>query len=157
MKRFALAIVVGLVASSVFAVTFVPIAGDISVTTSSNRRSAAVTVSNNGKVAAQFCVSFPEPLAQSLAIDDRGQVIYAPQPIEGMPPGFKINGPEPIAQSLTVIPEKGPSFAFVAKSVKPIYKTRNVIVISNVSRQDWEGPNKMRRVPGVEACLSAGG
>ncbi len=150
-------LVLSLAASSAFAVTFTPIAGEISVITSSTRRSVAVTVSNNNVVTAQFCVSLPEPLPEPINVTERGQVIYAPQPIEGLPPGTKINSPEPIAQSLTIVPEKSPSLAFVARGVKPIYNATKVIVISNVARQDWLGPNNIRRVPGVEACLAPGG
>ncbi len=156
-KRMLAALVIGLVSSLAFAVTFIPIEGDISVTTSPNLRSAAVTVSNQGSVIAQFCLSFPQPLKKSIALSERGQVVYLPQPIEGLPPGAQFSGPEPIAQTLTVIPEKSPAFAFVGKGVKPIYKNAKPILITNVSRQDWTGPNKTRRVPGVEACVSAGG
>ncbi len=157
MNRIVLAIVIGLLSASAFAVTFVPLNGDISVTTSSNRRSAAVTVSNNGSVTAQFCMSFPQALDRPISISGRGQVIYLPQPIEGLPPGVKISGPEPVAQTLTVVSEKGAVLAFVAKGVKPIAKDAKVIVITNLIRQDWSGPNKTRRVPDLEACFSAGG
>jgi hypothetical protein len=156
-KRMLVALVIGLASSWAFAVTFIPIEGDISVTTSPNLRSAAVTISNQGSVIAQFCLSFPQPLKESIALSERGQVVYLPQPIEGLPPGAQIRGPEPIAQTLTVIPEKGPAFAFVAKGVKPIYKNAKPIEISSVSRQDWMQSNNKRRVPGVEACTSAGG
>lgn len=157
MKRILLSVVIALVASPAFAVTFVPLHGELSVITSSNRRSAAVTVSNNGAVVAQFCLSFPEPLDQSISMSERGQVIYLPQPLEGLPPGMEISGPEPIAKTLTVAAENGTVFAFVGKGVKPIAKNATVIAITNVTRQDWMGPNNSRRVPGVEACLSAGG
>lgn len=157
MKRMLLAFVMGLICGSALAVTFIPIDGDITVTTSSNRRSAVVTVSNQGSVTAQFCLSFSQPLSQAINVSEKGQVVYLPQPIEGLPPGMQISGPEPIAQTLTVIPVKSPAIAFVAKGVKPIYKDAKVIEISSVSRQDWMEPNKKRRVPGVEACTSAGG
>jgi hypothetical protein len=156
-KRIVLSVAIALVAGPAFAVTFVPLHGELSVITSSNRRSAAVTVSNNGAVVAQFCLSFPEPLDQSISMSDRGQVIYLPQPLEGLPPGMAISGPEPIAKTLTVAAESGTVFAFVGKGVKPIAKNATVIAITNVTRQDWMGPNNSRRVPGVEACLSAGG
>ena len=106
MKRMLAALVTGLVSSLAFAVTFIPIEGDISVTTSPNLRSAAVTVSNQGSVIAQFCLSFPQPLKEPIALSERGQVVYLPQPIEGLPPGAQFSGPEPIAQTLTVIPEE---------------------------------------------------
>ena len=157
MKRILLSVAIALVAGPVFAVTFVPLHGELSVITSPNRRSAAVTVSNDGAVVAQFCLSFPEPLERSISLSDRGQVIYLPQPLEGLPPGVEISGPEPIAKTLTVASENGTVFAFVGKGVKPIAKNATVIVITNVTRQDWMGPNNSRRVPGVEACLSAGG
>jgi hypothetical protein len=152
-----LSIALALVASSASAVTFVPLEGELSVITSSNRRSAAVTVSNNGAVVAQFCLSFPEPLDQAISISGKGRVIYLPQPLEGLPPGVETSGPEPIAQTLTVLQESGAAFAFVGKGIKPIARNATVIEITSVTRQDWLGPNDTRRVPGVEACLSAGG
>lgn len=157
MKKTLLVLVIGLFCGSVLAVTFIPIEGDVAVTTSSNRRSAAVTVSNQGSVIAQFCVSFSQPLDKPINLSEKGQVVYLPQPIEGLPPGVQISGPEPIAQTLTVIPAKSPAFAFVGKGVKPIYKNAKVIEIASVSRQDWMESNRKRRVPGVEACTSAGG
>lgn len=135
MKRLVLTVAVTLVASSAFAVTFVPIAGEISVVTSSNRRSVAVTVTSNGVVGAQFCISFREPLEQPININERGHVIYLPRPIEGLPSGTKINGSEPIAQTLTVVPQNGPAFAFVAEGVKPIYSGAKAIVVDNVVKQ----------------------
>jgi hypothetical protein len=157
LKRVLATIAMGLISGSTLAVTFVPLNGDISVTTSSNRLSAAVTVSNHGAVTAQFCLSFPQPLDQPISLSEKGQVVYLPRSIEGLPPGVQISGPEPIAQTLTVVPENGALLAFVAKGVKPIAANAKVIVITNVSRQDWTGPNGSRRVPGAEACLSAGG
>ncbi len=144
-----------LIASSAFAVTFLPIAGEISVVTSSNRRATAVTVSNGDVVSAQFCVTFREPLEQPININEKGHVIYLPRPIEGMPQGMKVNGPEPIAQTLTVVPQNGAAFAFVAEGVKPIYNNAKPIVIANVVRQDWTPPGEERRVPGIEACFNA--
>jgi hypothetical protein len=154
MKALLTSLALALVASAAFAVTFVPIAGEVSVVTSSNRRAAAVTVSNGDVVAAQFCVTFPKPLEQPINIHGRGHVIYLPRPIEGMPHGMKINGPEPIAQTLTVVPQKGPAFAFVAEGVKPIYNNAQPIVIASVVRQDWTPPEEERVVPGIEACLT---
>jgi hypothetical protein len=154
-QRFLLALAICLISGPVLAVTFVPLYGDVSVTTSSNRRSAAVTVSNNGAVTAQFCLSLLQPLDQPINLSEKGQVIYLPQEIEGLPPGAQISGPEPIAQTLTVLTENGSALAFVAKGVKPIAQNAKVILITNVSRQDWTASNEAHRVPGVEACLSA--
>src|SRR5690606_31327948 len=130
--------------STALAVTFVPLSGDLSVLTSSDGRKAVVTVSSGDALAAQFCVSFAEPLEQPISIESKGHVIYVPQPIEGLPRGGQISGAEPIAQTLTLIPANGPTFAFVAKGVKPIHTVSKVIVISNVSREDWAGPNNTR-------------
>ena len=155
-KALPTSLALSLIASSAFAVTFIPIAGEVSVVTASNRRAAAVTVSNGDAVSAQFCVTFREPIEQPININERGHVIYLPRPIEGMPQGMKINGPEPIAQTLTVVPQRGGAFAFVAEGVKPIYNNAKPIVIANVVRQDWTPPGDERRVPGVEACLKTG-
>lgn len=157
MKALLASLLLVLIASSAFAVTFIPIAGEIAVVTSSNRRAAAVTVSNGDVVSAQFCVTFLKPLEQPININERGHVIYLPRPIEGMPQGMKINGPEPIAQTLTVVPQNGVAFAFVAEGVKPIYGNAKPIVIASVVRQDWTPPEEERRVLGIEACLNAGG
>ena len=157
MKKIVVTVVVGLMSGAVLAANPVPLAGDISVTTSSNRRSAVISVSTKGTVAAQFCLSFAQTINQAISISEKGQVIYLPQPIEGLPPGVQISGPEPVAQTLAVQPEKSPPLAFVAKGAKPLAKDAKTVVITNLIRQDWMGPNKTRRVPGVEACFSAGG
>ena len=155
LKRIAVALTAGLVASAAFAVTFVPLAGDLSVVTSSDRQKAVVTVANGGALAAQFCVSFAEPLDQPISIEAKGHVIYVPWPIESLPPGAQRGGAEPIAQTLTVVPANGPALALVAKGVKPIHDVEKVIVISSVSREDWAGPNNTRLAPDAAACLSA--
>jgi hypothetical protein len=154
MKRL-IAIVLALAAASASAVTFMPIAGDITVITSPNRRNAAITVANGEVVTAQFCATFPEPIAEPITLAEKGQVIYAPQPIEGLAPGTKINSPEPIVQSLTIVPTPVPPFAFVAKGVLPIYKGAKPIVVKSVYRQDWVGEDKKRIVPGVAECFEA--
>lgn len=135
LKRILLTLCICFGTSVSFAVTFVPISGDITVTTSSDRRSAAVIVSNSGAIAALFCVAFPEPLEQPITIEERGQVIYLPQPIEGLPPGAQLKGSEPIAQTLTVVPIRSPALAFVAAGVQPIHKGAKAITIASVSRQ----------------------
>lgn len=152
MKKILPAIALAVVASSVSAVTFVSVAGEIAMTTSPDRRSAVVIVTNGGVGVAQFCLAFPEPLKEAISVTEAGQVIFLPQPLEGLPPGKPISGPEPIAQTLTIVPASGGAMAFVAKGVKPIYSEAKVFVVSNVSRQDWEGPNETRHLPGEEAC-----
>ena len=123
--------VLDLLSGAVLAANPVPLSGEISVTTSSNRRSAVVTVSNKGTVAAQFCLSFAQALDQPISISAKGHVIYLPQPIEGLPPGVQISGPEPVAQTLAVQPEKSPALAFVAKGAKPLAKDAKTVVITN--------------------------
>lgn len=156
-NKIVIASIVSLLSSAVLAADPVSITGDISLTTSSNRRSAVVTVTTNGTVAAQFCMSFARPLTDAISIAEKGKVIYQPQPIEGLPPGVQISGPEPVAQTLAVQPEKSPPLAFVGNGNRSLIKSAKTIVITNLIRQDWMGPNKKRRVPGEEACFSAGG
>lgn len=151
LKKILLAAAIGLLTSAAFAVTFVPLSGEISVKTSPDRRNAAVTVFNKGVVSARFCLSFLEPLEEPIDIDESGQVIYLPRPIEGVPPGAQIEGPEPIAQTLTVIPVKGRAFAFVAEGVKPIYGNAQTILIESVARQDRPGDNGAR-MASAEIC-----
>jgi hypothetical protein len=134
MRKWFVSIAALLFAHSAFAVTFIPLRGDIEVSTATNRRSAVVTVSAHGTVLAQFCLSFPQPLERSIHLATDGEVVYLPQPIEGLPPGTRATGPEPIAQTLTVIPQNGIPIAFVAKGVKPIVPDAQVILIQQVSR-----------------------
>ena len=136
MKKWLMSIAMLLLAPTTFAVTFIPLRGDVEVKTSSDLRNAAVTVSANGSIVARFCLSFPQRLERPISIATRGEVVYLPQPLEGLPPGAQSSGPEPIAQTLTVIPEEGQPIAFVAKGVKPIVPGSEVIVIQSVARQD---------------------
>ena len=144
MLRWCALIAMLLVAHPTIAVTFIPLRGEIVLETAVNRRSAVITVAQNNSVVAQFCLSFPEPLKQTLRIQTMGEVVYLPKPIEGVAPGERPSGPEPIAQTLTVIPEHGAPIAFVAKGVKPIVPESQVILIRNVSRLD------------ADAAMSAG-
>ena len=121
---------------SAFAVTFIPLRGAIALDTAANRRSAVVTISQSNELVAQFCLTFAEPLEQSLRIKTLGEVVYLPKPMEGIAPGERPSGPEPIAQTLTVIPENGTPIAFVAKGVRPIVPKSQIILIRNVSRLD---------------------
>lgn len=138
MTRWLLAIVVFLLAHSALAVTFIPLRGEIEVKTFPDRRSGAVTVSANGSLVARFCLSFPQRLEQPINLKTIGEVVYLPQPIEGLPPGVRTSGPEPIAQTLTVIPEDSAPIAFLAEGVKPIVPGSQVILIRNVSREDQD-------------------
>lgn len=156
MKKILPTIALAVMTSSAAAVTFVSVVGEIAMTTSPDRRSAVVIVTNGGVGVAQFCLTFPEPLKEAISVVQKGQVIFLPQPLEGLPPGEPISGPEPIAQTLTVVPASGGAMAFVAKGVKPIYSEARVFEIRSVSRQDWEGPNETRHVPGKEACFGEG-
>lgn len=137
--RILLISVVAFATGPAFAVTFVPINGEITIETSPDRRTAEVTVVKSGVVAARFCLTFLEPLETPITIAARGELIYLPQPLEGIPPSARIAGTEPIAQTLTVVPIRGPSFAFVAKGVKPIYNASHVILVSKVTKQRVSG------------------
>lgn len=134
--RFLLIALTALTTGAAHAVTFVPLAGEITVTTSPDRREASVAVANMGMVTALFCIAFAEPLDQPIRLEEKGQIIFLPQPIETLPLGGKLEGVEPIAQTLTVIPVRGPSFAFVAQGVKPIYDATHVFVIRKVTKED---------------------
>lgn len=151
MKKILIAAAIGVLTSAALAVTFVPLAGEISVKTSPDRRNAAVTVSSSGVISARFCVSFLRPLEKPIDIDERGQVIYLPRPIEDLPPGAQIEGNEPIAQTLTVIPVSGRALAFVAEGVKPIYSNAKTILIKSVARQDRLDANDAREAS-AEVC-----
>lgn len=141
-----------LLGHAALAVTFIPLRGDVAVTTARNRLTGTVTVSTNGAVVALFCLSFAQPLERSINLTTKGEVVYLPQPIEGLPPGMRSSGPEPIAQTLTVIPENGTPIAFVAKGVKPIVPDSQVVVIQNVSRRDIEGATQEPELSGGEGC-----
>ncbi len=136
MTKSLLFAVVLLLAPAAFAVTFIPLRGDIEVKTALERRSAVVTVAANETIVAQFCVSFAAPLKRAITLSTRGEVVYLPKPMEGVAPGENAGVAEPIAQTLTVIPENGKPIAFVAKGVKPIVPESEVILIQNVSRRD---------------------
>lgn len=131
-----LSVVVLLLAHAAFAVTFIPLRGEIEVKTAFDRRSGLVTVATDETVMAQFCLSFAEPLKRSITLSARGEVVYLPKPMEGVAPGDNTGVAEPIAQTLTIIPENGKPIAFVAKGVKPIVPESEVILIKNVSRRD---------------------
>jgi hypothetical protein len=136
MMKWFVSIVVLLLAHSTFAVTFIPLRGEIEVKTFADMRSGVVTVNASGSLVARFCLSFPQRLERPINLATRGEVVYLPQPIEGLPPGTRSSGPEPIAQTLTVIPEGGQPIAFVAKGVKPIVPGSEIILIHSVSRED---------------------
>jgi hypothetical protein len=129
-------LVMVVLAQTALAVTFIPLRGDVVITTAKNRLSGTVTVSTGGEIVAQFCLSFAQPLKRSIDIEAKGEVVYLPQPLEGLPPGAQSRGPEPIAQTLTVIPENGSPIAFVAKGVRPIVPNSEVVLIQNVVRRD---------------------
>lgn len=151
-KQSTLIVASVLLAGLAYAVTFVPLVGEVSLLTSPDRRTATLTVSNGGSVTAQFCLVFPEPLDQAIRIAQPGQVIYLPQPIESLPPGAETTGREPIAKTVTVIFGEATAYAFVAKGVKPIDHNAQPIVISDAWRRDVPGMNNTQRDAGADAC-----
>lgn len=142
------------------------VTGYVSITTSSSGRTTAVTVKNDakGSVTAMFCVSHPQPIAEKLAYEGAGKVIYRPQPISGLPAGVKISGPESIAPVLAIVPSDRKAMLFAGKqqsasltAADPALKTATTFQVAQVVRQDWEGPNGARRGTDVEACLAPAG
>ncbi len=74
--RFLLIALTALTTGAAHAVTFVPLAGEITVTTSPDRREASVAVANMGMVTALFCIAFAEPLDQPIRLEEKGQIIF---------------------------------------------------------------------------------
>lgn len=137
-----------LLSNIALAVTFIPLRGDVAVTTSKDRLKSAVTVSTGGHVMAHFCLLFSQPLEQAINLETKGEVVYLPQPMEGLPQGKQASGAEPIAQTLTVIPENGHPIAFVAKGIKPIVPDSQVVLIKSVVRRE---PTEAASASGVTA------
>lgn len=152
MRKALAPLIMLLFAHCAFAVTFIPLRGDVAVTTAKDRLKGAVTVSANGRVMAQFCLSFAQPLERAINLETKGEVVYLPQPLEGLPPGKRASGPEPIAQTLTVIPENGNPIAFVAKGVKPIVPGSQVVLIRNVVRREPTEAASASGDPALKEC-----
>lgn len=142
------------------------VAGHLSISTSTSRRTSVVTVRQSAKqgVDAMFCVTYQQPLAEKLAYDGPGKVVYRPRPIPGLPAGVKITGPETIAPVLAVLPTDGKAMLFRGEGKSsPLpaadlsTKAAATFQAATIVRQDWRGPDGGRRGTSEESCLSPGG
>jgi|SRR5688572_32884920 hypothetical protein len=140
--------------------------GHVSISTSTTGRTTVVAVKKDakGNADAMFCVSHPKPVAEKVAYEGPGKVTYRPQPIPGLPTGVKISGPEAIAPVLAVVASDGKAMLFVAEgqtaplaAADPSLKTAKTFKVAIVVRQDWDGPNGLRRGIDVQSCLAPAG